>query len=158
MISDPRMQLAMFVISILVFSGVVAFGVVPRLIHRHRRGRFVPEEMPLDQALVRHGLTDFLSRHRIVGDADIRSGVVLSTVPVERLDPLLRLFDGSFKDMLQIPNAVNGDLYIAVKKPGQGTGWDYRCSGVSVSDIGEIVRLVQRMKLNREGSHDDTGD
>lgn len=126
-----------------------------RGLHNWRRSRQpvdpLPEPKDLSHHHVRAALTDFLARHHIIGDADIRDGRVYQVVDPTRIDPLWRLFDGAAKVMAEVPNGINGDLYQAVKNPGQGTGWSYRCSGVSVYDIGEAARLMQAVAGSQQG-------
>ena len=132
--------------NIVTTVAVLIAGWILYRVWKHLR-RAAPVEVEvrlLADSPVRMSLSDFLARHQIVGDANIRDGKVYAVVPPERLHPLVRLLRGSFSAMTQVPNAVNGDLYQAVKNPGQGTGWTYRCSGVGVSDIGEAASLLEQ--------------
>lgn len=101
---------------------------------------------PLDDLGVRRGLTEFLIKQGVSGDADIRDGKVYPPVDPSRLDPLALLFRNAHSMIVQFPNAINGDLYFAVKNPGEGTGWKYSCAGgVGVSDLGEVASVMERV-------------
>lgn len=103
------------------------------------------EDRPLSRADVRRDLGRFMAKHNVRGDAVIRDGVVYAAVPDTRIDPLVRMLRGSIM-LMQQDDAIRGDLYYAVKNPGLGTGWTYRCSGICVSDVEEIVQLLERKK------------
>lgn len=107
----------------------------------------------LDNPDIQRRLTMFLAKHGISGDADIRDGKVYGNVPPARLQPLAVLLQNAFSMIVQTPNAVNGDLYYAVKNPGEGTGWSYRCAGgVGVSDLGDAARVMQRVAEDHKKS------
>lgn len=124
--------------------GVMAFGcVIIILVHyanrRQETVRKLDEIATLDRPDVRQWLTDALARNRVVGDADIRDAIVYPLPgPAE---PLAILFRNAHAAMIR-DGAVNYDLFYAVKKPGQGTGWEYRCAGVMVSDLDEAARKL----------------
>jgi uncharacterized small protein (DUF1192 family) len=40
----------------------------------------------------------------------------------------------------KFPHVV-GDLYVAVKNPGEGTGWSFVCAGIVESDLRELRAL-----------------
>jgi hypothetical protein len=69
-------------------------------------------ERDLSDTHVRKGLTDFLARHKIVGDADIRNGFVLAPVPPERLEPLAIVLGNAAAFISRLRNPSASSIYI----------------------------------------------
>jgi hypothetical protein len=113
---------------------------------------FPPEELDLDRLPVRDRLQKFLRKHGITGSCDIREGWVFAPVPPERLEPLALMFLHTFSVIGQTPNAVNGNLYYAVKREGQGTGWSYHATDVTVEDLREAYTALSRVVEDRRKS------
>lgn len=80
---------------------------------RHPKGGVVPPgERMLKDREVMVDLTAFLRKQNVVGDADIRDGVVLPPVPPERLDPLSVVLANAAAFINRLRNPASCSLYV----------------------------------------------
>lgn len=61
---------------------------------------------------VRLDLTAFLQKQLVIGDADIRGGVVYAPVPAERLDPLAVVLENAASMISRLRNPGGSSLYV----------------------------------------------
>jgi hypothetical protein len=113
-----------------------------------RRGRTVraepTEPLNLIDPRTRKGLTDFLARHQIVGDADIRDGVVLSVVTVDRLHPVADRLRAAVRTLRHMRNPAASSLYLRDSMTDR-----FRLIDLDVEDLEEAVRLLQLLCKER---------
>lgn len=63
-------------------------------------------------------------------------GMVLAMAyEIEKLREALRPFANAADYLADTGDYVHGDLYVAVKNEGSGTGWSYRCSLATTGDL-----------------------
>lgn len=66
----------------------------------------------LSDPAVRSELTAFLSKQGVVGDADIRAGLVHAPVPPERLDPLAVVLGNAASMLTRLQNPAGCSIYV----------------------------------------------
>lgn len=93
-----------------IFAGV--YGV--RWIDRKMKGQVQAEERirRLSEESVRAELSGFLRKQMVVGDADIRDGIVFAPVPAERLEPLAVVLGNAAAFLSRLRNPAASSLYV----------------------------------------------
>lgn len=97
---------------------IVALAVLPPLAvrdwlsPRHKGGVVPPGERTLSDREVMVDLTAFLRKQNVVGDADIRDGVVFPPVPPEKLDPLAVVLGNAAVFINRLRNPAACSLYV----------------------------------------------
>lgn len=124
--------------------GVWAF----RWLHRLLRKQVVVEERirHLRDEQVRSELSRFLRKNRVVGDADIRQGIVFAPVPPERLEPLAIALGNAVGLIRHLPNLAADVLYVR-QKDGSLAMID-----LDVDHLIDAARVMQRVVEDRKKS------
>lgn len=125
--------------------GVWAFN----RLHRWLKGRAVIEQRlrELKDEPVRRELTEFLRKQWVIGDADIRQGIVFAPVPPDRLEPLAVVLGNAAATMARMDNRAADSLYVRMK--------DGRMVLVGDLDLDHLVdaaRVMQRVAEDRRKS------
>lgn len=111
------MEMISFEMLVYVVVAVVAsiIGVVGyNRLHRWLRHRNAVEARLRDLAehSSRQELTDALKKWRIVGDADIREGIVMAPVPADKLEPLAIVLGNAAAFIARLRNPAASSLYV----------------------------------------------
>lgn len=88
--------------------GVIGF----RRLGHHLQQEAEQEIRSLSDRRVRSDLTNFLSKNNVVGDADIRSGVVLAPVPYDQLEPLAIVLGNAASFISRLKNPAASSIYV----------------------------------------------
>lgn len=100
----------------------------------------------------RDALDAFLINQRIIGSANVRNGRVHRIVSPRELPEVVRklrvVIEGLSDGRLPAPF----NLYRAVKRHGEGTGWAYEVVDLSLSDLAEFTAIVERVAEDRRQS------
>lgn len=102
---------------LLAFAVTVAVGLGLGWLYRLGcKPEIVEPEEPairdLAEAAVRSELTAFLQKRNVVGDADIRQGVVYAPVPPERLEPLSVVLENAAAMISRLRNPGACSIYV----------------------------------------------
>lgn len=108
------------------------------------RKRRDPSRGPFDlgDLRTRNSLQKLLRNHEIDGSCDIRDGLVFEFTS-EPCNAVARRFRNAYSQIVQTPNAAQGDIYFAVKKPGDHPGWNYRCAGITVDNLRLVACILE---------------
>lgn len=134
-----------------VFTTIVLLG---RLVLRwiDRKVASPPDDLLSSRDLadpsVRADLTAFLTKRRVVGNADIRDGFVFAPVPVERLDPLATVLSNAAGFTRLLTNPAACIVYVRDSM----TGKEYPLGDLDLDNIGEAARVMQRVAEDRRKS------
>lgn len=125
-------------ILILIAWGIITWRFLPRLWFPQTTVKD-KEIVFLHQPEVRGRLSGFLRANMILGDADIRDGVALPVVPLERLEPLAILL-GHVRHLIpRLANPNADGLYL------RGKGGELILTGIDLTDLLDASRAMQRM-------------
>lgn len=103
---------------------------------------------PLSEYRWREALTELLRMNRIIGDADIRGGEVFAAPNPDRAPVLSKMFLAAYQQAKADGMTAGSNVYFAVKNPGQGTGWTYRCFGdVGIGDAAEVAGMLAKQAV-----------
>ena len=94
----------------------------------------------------RQQLTAFLSKWNVVGDADIRQGMVFAPVPPERLEPLALALGNAVGLLRNLPNLAADVLYVR-NKDGSLAMID-----LDLDHLVDAARVMQRVAEDRRKS------
>lgn len=95
---------------------------------------------------VRNELSGFLRKQMVVGDADIRQGIVFAPVPPDRLDPLAVTLGNAAATMSRLSNLAADVLY--VRRMDGSTAM----IGLDLDHIIDAARVMQRVAEDRRKS------
>lgn len=120
-----------------------------------KTGGLVTPEEPVDtgpkdlaDAHIRERMTAFLATHGITGDADVRGGRFFAPVPVSKLEPLAIVMRKAWDRVQRLKNPQACSLYIRDSYNDRFMLLDE----LDVSDIGEILRVIERVAADRKKS------
>lgn len=124
--------------------GVWAFN----RLHRWAKSRAAVEVglRHLKDQNVRTELSGFLRKNMVVGDADIREGIVFAPVPPERLEPLALALGNAVGLLRVLPNLAADALYVQ-KKDGS-----LALVGLDLDHLVDAARVMQRVAEDRRKS------
>lgn len=124
--------------------GVWAF----RWLHRLLSKQVAAEERirHLRDEKVRNELSGFLRKQMVIGDADIRQGIVFAPVPPERLEPLAIALGNAVGILRRLPNLAADVLYVR-QKDGSLAMID-----LDVDHLIDAARVMQRVAEDRRKS------
>lgn len=147
------MEMISHVATVLVF--VLACYILIRIGLKFRTKEPFPELEPrrLSDPATRKSLTEFFTRNGVVGDADIRAGVCLAPVSLDRIHPVALRFGNAYaaaRRQMRNPNACS--LYLIDSESGRPKLID-----LDMDDIGEAARLFQRVAADQEKRNAETG-
>lgn len=103
------------------------------------------EARSLSDELVRRDLSRFLTKQNVIGDADIRNGVVYAPVPPERLEPLATVLINAAGLISNLSNRAADSLYIRTKD-----GW--AMTDLDLDHVIDAARVMQRVAEDRQRS------
>lgn len=127
-----------------IFAGV--YGV--RWLDRKMRGQAQDEARirRLSEESVRAELSGFLRKQMVVGDADIRQGIVFAPVPADRLEPLAVALGNAASMLARMQNRAADSLYIR-NKDGSLALID-----LDLDHLVDAARVMQRVAEDRRKS------
>lgn len=127
-----------------IFAGV--YGV--RWIDRKMRGPAQAEVRlrRLSEESVRNELSGFLRKQMVIGDADIRQGVVFAPVPAEKLEPLAMALGNAAAALARMENRAADSLYVR-NKDGSLALID-----LDLDHLVDAARVMQRVAEDRHKS------
>lgn len=133
-----------FVAVIASLIGVWAFN----RLHRFLRHRAVVEEKLrlLKDETVRNELSGFLRKNMVIGDADIRQGIVFAPVPPERLEPIALALNNAAAMMHRMENRAADSLYIRLKDGSLAL------IDLDLDHLIDAARVMQRVAEDRRKS------
>lgn len=119
-----------------------------RWLHRLLRKQVVVEERirHLKDEQVRNELSGFLRKQMVIGDADIRQGIVFAPVPPDRLEPLAIALGNAVGILRRLPNLAADVLYVR-QKDGSLAMID-----LDVDHLIDAARVMQRVAEDRRKS------
>jgi hypothetical protein len=140
-------------------AGILGMPYLDRAIRSKgfRSGGLVPqpEAEPVDlgpkdlsNPHIRERMTAFLHNHDIVGDADVRGGKFFPPVPPSKLEPLAIVMRRAWDQVMRLKNPASCSLYIRDSVNDRFMLLDE----LDVMDIGEILRVVERVAEDRRKS------
>ena len=142
----PTASFLIYVVVAVVASlvGVWAFN----RLHGWLRHRVVVEEKlrHLREESVRTELSGFLRKNLVVGDADIRQGIVFAPVPPEKLEPLALALGNAVGLLRTLPNLAADVLYVR-QKDGSLAMID-----LDLDHLIDAARVMQRVAEDRKKS------
>lgn len=100
----------------------------------------------LKEESVRSELSGFLRKQMVVGDADIRQGIVFAPVPPERLEPLAIALGNAVGLLRHLPNLSADVLYVR-KRDGSLAMID-----LDLDHLIDAARVMQRVAEDRRKS------
>lgn len=111
----------------------------------------------LSEAVVRDRLSRYLKALGITGDANIRNGFVVETIPPTDLGDIamgLRAKINTLLGHIQRGQMQGRDLYVAWKSESahMGQGVLYRMADIEIDDLGALVVLAERVAEDRRRS------
>lgn len=136
--------LYVFVAILASLAGVWCFN----RLHRLLRKQVVVEERirHLKDEQVRSELSGFLRKQMVVGDADIRQGIVFAPVPPERLEPLAIALGNAVGILRRLPN-LSADVLYVKKRDGSLAMID-----LDLDHLIDAARVMQRVAEDRRKS------
>lgn len=97
---------------------------------------------------VRLDLTAFLRKQHVIGDADIRGGVVYAPVPAERLDPLAVVLENAASMISRLRNPGACSLYVR-----DAVGGEYKLlADLDLDHLLDAARVMNRVAEDRRKS------
>lgn len=108
---------------------------------------YAVELRDLGEQETRDGLSAFLAKHNVQGDADIRDGKVYAPVPPDRLEPLAILFINAASYYARLANPAACGLYVR-DQSGQYTP----LGDLDLDHIVDAARVMQRVAEDRRKS------
>ena len=130
-----------------IASSVIGVWAFNRL-HRFLRHRAVVEEKLrlLKDETVRNELSGFLRKNMVIGDADIRQGIVFAPVPPERLEPIALALNNAAAMMHRMENRAADSLYIRLKDGSLAL------IDLDLDHLIDAARVMQRVAEDRRKS------
>lgn len=95
---------------------------------------------------VRTELSSFLRKQMVVGDADIRQGIVYPPVPPERLDPLALQLSNAAATLARMQNPAADSLYFRSRDGAM------HLVGIDLDTLLDAARVMQRVAEDRKKS------
>lgn len=117
-------------------------------LRRHLRYRAAVEVQlrHLQEDAVRRDLAAFLRKQRVVGDADIRDGMVFAPVPPDRLEPLAVALGNAVSITQRLANGSADSLYVR-RREG-----DFVLIDLDLDHLIDAARVMQRVAEDRRKS------
>lgn len=142
------LEMLVYVVVAVVASiiGVIAFN----RLHRWLRHRAAVEVRLRDLAehAARQELTDALKKWRIVGDADIREGIVFAPVPPDRLEPLAIVLGNAAAFLSRLRNPAASSLYVRDSVNDRFI----LLADLDIDHLVDAARVMQRVAEDRKKS------
>lgn len=117
-------------------------------LHRRLRGQVQAEERirRLSEESVRAELSGFLRKQMVVGDADIRQGIVFAPVPSEKLEPLALALGNAAAALARMQNRAADSLYI------RNRDGSLALIDLDLDHLVDAARVMQRVAEDRRKS------
>lgn len=133
--------------TVAIVSSLLGLVVVRRLDRWLKHRNAVQQRLrDLREQPTRQQLTAFLSKWNVVGDADIRQGMVFAPVPPERLEPLALALGNAVGLLRNLPNLAADVLYVR-NKDGSLAMID-----LDLDHLVDAARVMQRVAEDRRKS------
>lgn len=135
------------VYGLFTICGTVALAWIVNRLHiwLEKNHSYTVELRDLAERETREGLTAFLAKQNVQGDADIRDGIVYAPVPPDRLDPLVTVFMNAAAYYQRISNPAACSLYIRDARRDQ-----YMLLGdLDLDHVVDAARVLQRVAEER---------
>ncbi|MDY6949857.1 MAG: hypothetical protein SXG53_29640 [Pseudomonadota bacterium] len=134
---NPTASILIYLVAAVIASivGVWSFNRLHRILRKEvaaeKRIRFLSDEK------VRNELSGFLRNQMVVGDADIRQGIVFAPVPPERLEPLAIVLNNAAAMFHHLPNLAADALYV------RKTDGSWVMIGLDLAHVVDAARVMQ---------------
>jgi hypothetical protein len=141
---------ALVVYGLFTVFAFVALGWITHRLHRwlEKNHSYEVELRDLADRETREGLSAFLIKQNVQGDADIRDGMVYAPVPPDRLDPLATLFMNAAAYYQRLSNPSATPLYIRDAKRDR-----FMLLGdLDLDHVVDAARVMQRVAEERRKS------
>lgn len=126
------------------FFGWIAFQ---RLhVYLRKQAKYEVRMRHLADEAVRKELTAFLQKQMVMGDADIRQGMVFAPVPPERLEPLAVALSNAISIIQTLANGSADSLYVR-KRDGE-----FALIDLDLDHLIDAARVMQRVAEDRRKS------
>jgi hypothetical protein len=124
--------------------GVIGF----RWLDAGLRGQAIAEAglRRLSEERVRTELSGFLRKQNVVGDADIRQGIVFAPVPPDRLEPLAQALGNAAAMLARLPNVAADVLYVRMQDGSMAM------IDLDLAHLLDAARVMQRVAEDRRKS------
>lgn len=115
-------------------------------VYLHKQAKHEVRMRHLADEAVRKELTAFLQKQMVMGDADIRQGMVFAPVPPERLEPLAVALSNAVSIIQTLANGAADSLYVR-RRDGE-----FALIDLDLDHLIDAARVMQRVAEDRRKS------
>lgn len=146
--TSENIEYALFVCSIFITVGLMGRMLLNWIDREIADEPKKPDSRDLCEAHVRADLTNFLRKNGVVGDADIRQGMVFAPVPPDRLEPLAVVLGNAAAFASRLRNPSANSIYIRDSLTDQ-----FMLLGdLDLDHLADAARVMQRVAEDRRKS------